>query len=471
MVRRGEVDWRVEQERFARAEARELEQDRRVRDRELAAEEKEAEKRRKEGRRAEADAETAALEAWVEALGLVLSDGVTGFAPSRLADRRRTVRVAELDLGGEAKPVPEPVWQEPRLPGPVRAALGGHRHYERKLEDARRRHAEALERAHADETARQRRVGERRRLHAAERRRAESEVAVHNTALDDLQQGLDDRAPEAVERVAEIVLGEMPQPDGLPRHPEVVVSPEGDHVVVRWTLPGKDVVPAERAVQYLVTKDEKRPLARARKDAAAIYRDLVAQVSLLVVRSVLVSDPGVARVSFSGHVDAINPATGEQDYPCLLSLTVERSDLPTDENLRRVDAGACVTALGALVSAHPYAQEPVEPFLDFDLTRFAFIEGLDAVSILDSRPNLLDVSPSLFEHLVRQVLMQKGDEGWTTTQSNDDGVDAVILNRSTIMGGLSVVQAKRYKPSAALGPAHIRELAGTMEEEKAGGEF
>lgn len=71
-----------------------------------------------------------------------------------------------------------------------------------------------LERAHADETARQRRVGERRRLHAAERRRAESEVAEHNTALDDLQQGLDDRAPEAVERVAEIVLGEMPQPMG-----------------------------------------------------------------------------------------------------------------------------------------------------------------------------------------------------------------------------------------------------------------
>jgi restriction system protein len=30
------------------------------------------------------------------------------------------------------------------------------------------------------------------------------------------------------------------------------------------------------------------------------------------------------------------------------------------------------------------------------------------------------------------------------------------------------VQAKRYKPENVLGPSHYRELAGTMEEKKAG---
>lgn len=175
-------------------------------------------------------------------------------------------------------------------------------------------------------------------------------------------------------------------------------------------------------------------------------------------------------MTFSGHVEGVDPATGVDTYPCLLSLAVDRAALPPDENLVRdgFDPEVCVTALGALVSQHPYAQEPVEPFLDFDLTRFAFVDGLDAVSTLDSRPNLLEVSPSLFEHLVRQVLMQKGDEGWTTTESNDAGIDAVLVNRSTLMGGLSVVQAKRYNPSTKIGPSHIRELAGAMEEKKAG---
>jgi restriction endonuclease Mrr len=53
-----------------------------------------------------------------------------------------------------------------------------------------------------------------------------------------------------------------------------------------------------------------------------------------------------------------------------------------------------------------------------------------------------------------------------STQSNDDGVDAVITNKTSIVGGLAIVQAKRY--SIAVGVNHIRELAGAVEEKKAG---
>jgi len=77
------------------------------------------------------------------------------------------------------------------------------------------------------------------------------------------------------------------------------------------------------------------------------------------------------------------------------------------------------------------------------------------------------MSPGNFEHLVRQIFVAQGAEGWTTTESNDDGVDAVIVKRTALMGGLSIIQAKKYKPSRALGPNRIRELAGTMEEQKA----
>jgi HJR/Mrr/RecB family endonuclease len=34
------------------------------------------------------------------------------------------------------------------------------------------------------------------------------------------------------------------------------------------------------------------------------------------------------------------------------------------------------------------------------------------------------MSPTNFEHLLRQLFEAQGAEGWTTTQSNDDGVDA-----------------------------------------------
>jgi restriction system protein len=57
-------------------------------------------------------------------------------------------------------------------------------------------------------------------------------------------------------------------------------------------------------------------------------------------------------------------------------------------------------------------------------------------------------------------------QGWTTTASKDDGVDAVVVNPTPFVGGLTIIQAKHYKN--VVGVNHIRELAGAMEEKKAG---
>jgi restriction system protein len=51
-------------------------------------------------------------------------------------------------------------------------------------------------------------------------------------------------------------------------------------------------------------------------------------------------------------------------------------------------------------------------------------------------------------------------------RTGDDGIDAVVLNRDPIIGGLTVVQAKKY--SRVLGVNHIRELVGAMDEKRAG---
>jgi hypothetical protein len=45
-------------------------------------------------------------------------------------------------------------------------------------------------------------------------------------------------------------------------------------------------------------------------------------------------------------------------------------------------------------------------------------------------------------------------------------VDAVVINRDPMIGGLTIVQAKRY--IGVIGVSHIRELVGTMDEKRAG---
>jgi restriction system protein len=104
--------------------------------------------------------------------------------------------------------------------------------------------------------------------------------------------------------------------------------------------------------------------------------------------------------------------------------------------------------------------------LDFDLSKFSFVEGLDAVSTLDRRPDLMQMNYGEFEHLVRQIFEAMGMQGWTTTASKDDGVDGVVVNPMPFVGGLTIIQAKHYKD--VVGVSHIRELAGAMEEKRAG---
>ncbi|MCA1707993.1 MAG: restriction endonuclease, partial [Actinobacteria bacterium] len=276
------------------------------------------------------------------------------------------------------------------------------------------------------------------------------------------------RDKACVERYLQLALSAVPLPRGFPHHAEATYSPTAEQAVVRFELPPRDVVPTVRSYQYVQRSDEERAANRPVKEVATLYRSVVSQVALLCLRNLFQSDDKLDRIGFNGHVHAINPATGDREFPCMVSVDVERRSFLAEEKLQVVTPDLCLQKLGAIISHHPYALKAIEPILDFDLSKFSFVKGLNPVATLDSRPNLLDMSPGNFEHLVRQIFVAQGAEGWTTTESNDDGVDAVIAKRTPLMGGLSIIQAKKYKPSRALGPNHIRELAGTMEEKKAG---
>jgi restriction system protein len=90
---------------------------------------------------------------------------------------------------------------------------------------------------------------------------------------------------------------------------------------------------------------------------------------------------------------------------------------------------------------------------------------MDAVAGLDSRPDLLDMTPTEFEHLTKQLFEAMGMKAWTTVESKDDGVDAVAINEDPVMGGHCVIQAKRY--SRAVGVEPVRALAGVMDDKHA----
>jgi restriction system protein len=262
------------------------------------------------------------------------------------------------------------------------------------------------------------------------------------------------------------VLAAVPLPDGYPSQAEVTFGTSDEHAFVQYELPPMTVVPLVKSVVYVKTRDELVPKRFTVRELTSLYRSVVSQVSLLVVRDLFDADAQLRQVSFNGMVHRTNPATGRPEYPCLISLMVERNEFE-GINLEQVTPEKCLQYLKAQVFNHPDEVEGVPAFFDFDKTRYAFVEGVDVVADLDHRPDLMAMSPSEFEHLVRQVFEAAPDmTGWTTRASKDDGVDAVIRNSNPVTGGLTVVQAKQY--SHAIGVSHVRELYGTMEDTRAG---
>ena len=56
-------------------------------------------------------------------------------------------------------------------------------------------------------------------------------------------------------------------------------------------------------------------------------------------------------------------------------------------------------------------------------------QSVDVVAGLDHRDDLMTQAPTEFEHLVRQLFeATPAMGGWTAQTSEDDGIDAVILN-------------------------------------------
>jgi len=94
-----------------------------------------------------------------------------------------------------------------------------------------------------------------------------------------------------------------------------------------------------------------------------------------------------------------------------------------------------------------------------------FVQESDILSSLDSRPNLMELSPSEFESLITNLFSKMGLDTKLTQPSRDGGVDCVAFDSRPILGGKVIIQAKRYKNT--VGVSAVRDLFGTLHNEGA----
>ena len=396
---------------------------------------------------AEAASRTARVELRVAELLTVLVSALDTAPGFPFAVLRQAAEIAPFDAGGLDHVASPPQWPdfEPQAPSAVGRVFGGANRYEKAMAQAREAFAAASAEHAAAERDRIARLAARQQEYAQLVAAEQDRVRDHNAGVDDLAAAFNAGEPEVVVAYMAEVLQSTVYPDGFPHRYRLLYRPDSKDLVIDYELPATDIVPEHRAYRYVKKSGEIIPAARPVRERRDLYRSVVAQIALRTMWEVLDGEgTGVVdTVVFNGHVSTVDRATGQAIRPCLVSVSATR-EVFGQLVLAQVDPTECLRRLNALVSPHPYDLEPVRPVVDFDLSSYRFVEGMDALADLDGRPNLLDMSPTEFEHLVRQLFEAMGMNSWVTQASRDDGVDAVATNIDPIVGGLCVIQAKRY---------------------------
>jgi len=338
--------------------------------------------------------------------------------------------------------------------------------YQRDLHQAQILFAQAQAQYAAVEADRQKLLSNLRADHEAENVCRLAEIQERNSEVSQTEWAYRSGEPAAVVAYCSLVLNQSIYPDEFPREGKTAFIPPSKELVVDFELPTADVVPTVADYRYVKTKDLIEEKPRKSPEIKEIYRDIVAAIALRTINELLRADQGshIDVVVFNGFVNAVDPATGQNIKPYLISVRATRARFE-EIDLRRIEKKACLRNLGAHVSTQPTELLAIKPIVDFEMVDKRFVEGSDVLADLESRPNLMDLTPFEFEQLVGNLFTKMGLTSKQTRSSRDGGVDVVAWDMRPVVGGKVVIQAKRYRHT--VGVSAVRDLFGTMNHEGA----
>ncbi|OYV33035.1 MAG: hypothetical protein B7Z81_11950 [Acidocella sp. 20-61-6] len=295
----------------------------------------------------------------------------------------------------------------------------------------------------------------------------EKSVQEHNQEINRLQADLDAGDPIAVKIYSELVLAQSPYPNAFSQEVRVGFISESQQLVLDLRVPlMKDIVPDAERVKYVKAQDAIISTKKTEKTQQALYSSVIAQSTLRTIYELFKADARchIQIITLNTYVIATDPSTGNVVKPYILSIRVVRDEF-TGLQLEAVDPIACLKRLKASVSRSASELIPVKPIMDINMADPRFINEQDVLSTLDTRPNLMSLSPGEFESLITNLFQAMGLDTKLTQASRDGGVDCVAFDPRPVLGGKVIVQAKRYKNT--VGVSAVRDLFGTVHNEGA----
>lgn len=356
-------------------------------------------------------------------------------------------------------PIKEPTGLAAKMPG-------ARTRYDKQMQEAELAFQNAWANYAAAETQRQEKLRTDAAEHEANRQAHRTKALQKNQEVALFEESYGKGDPDAVTTYVFMNLEKSVYPEGFPQEFRLAYVPESKELVVDYEMPPLSVVPDVLEYRYVKTKDEIASKARTKVEIKETYQDVVSALALRTVSEAFETDCGavIDVVVFNGNIRTVDKATGKDIRPCLVSVRATKESF-SELELSKVDKQICLRNLGAQVSPKPAEMVAVRPIIEFDMVDKRFVEEGDILEGLEARPNLMDLNPFEFEHLVTNLFSQMGLESKLTRSSKDGGVDCVAFDQRPVVGGKVVIQAKRWKNT--VGVSAVRDLYGTMMNEGA----
>lgn len=348
----------------------------------------------------------------------------------------------------------------------VRLIPGWQARYQKAIQKGEVRYQEVYKNYQRLFTEHNKRVNELREEYEKEKAAFVSKIQEHNQEIDQFENAYKAGVPKAIVTYYSLLLSQSKYPIDFPQEFRIAYVPDPKELVVDYELPTKEIVPNVAEYKYVKTKDRIDQKIRKTSEIKDVYQNVVAAVCLRTIHEIFNSDQGnhIQVVTFNGFVNTIDPSTGKDIRPYLISTRVVKERFE-ELNLAKVEMKACLRNLGAQVSPQPSELLPVKPVVEFDMVDKRFVEDSDILADLETRPNLMDLNPWEFENFINNLFSVIGFESKLTRSSKDGGVDVIAFDPRPILGGKVVIQAKRYKN--VVGVSAVRDLYGTMINEGA----
>jgi restriction system protein len=410
-----------------------------------------------------------ALQTYLDQLNGILASALDSDKAFEFSRLKSTAKLPHFEPGSlaQAGPPPDPAKFLPAAVHGLGAHLpGAKKQHEIALSEGQAKLQAAQEDYQSRETARLAALAEAKLAFEQNLAQLQQTTIDQHAEVDDLERRFIEGEPEAIVEYFEAVLTALRWPFDRARDDRVAYSAASTQLVIELEMPAFEVVPEVREFKFVKSHGETTKVSMPATQRKAIYSSLLSQVALRTLHQVFESDHHsiIQSIVLNGHVETVDPRTGQRIHPCLITLRTTR-DIFVNLNLGSVDPAACLKGLNASISRSPAELAPVKPVLEFNMVDPRFVQESDVLSELDSRPNLMELTPSEFESLITNLFEKMGLETRLTQASRDGGVDCVAYDARPILGGKVVIQAKRYKNT--VGVSAVRDLFGTMQNEGA----